>query len=310
MPIRVRIPAIAPGAMERVVDLADGVSEIRIGSHPELELPLPLAAISALHARIFRDPGEGGAGWLVEDLGSASGTRVGSFPLAAGVPAPLPPGAELAVGPVVLVFEGQAPPAPNAEGTATIARRLVRDLFAGEPRGAAPEIEVVAGPEPGRRLALREADRPYLVGRGAACDLALVVEEISREHAAFVWTGEGVVVRDLGSKNGLSVAGARVDGTRRLRDGDLVELGLVTLRLDDAVDRYLRELEAPASERKDEPPRRQGRRGEGVETGSGPRSSSRPLRLGGSSSSALPTAVAVAALAIVAAAAVALYVAR
>jgi S-DNA-T family DNA segregation ATPase FtsK/SpoIIIE len=133
--------------------------------------------------------------------------------------------------------------APGAEGTATIARRLVGDLFAaGASPGSTPELEVIAGPEPGLRLALTEAGRPYLVGRGTGCALPLVVDEISREHAVFVWTAEGVLVRDLGSKNGVVVGGARIASERRLRHGDLVEIGPVTLRLRDPVDRYLAEL--------------------------------------------------------------------
>jgi hypothetical protein len=54
----------------------------------------------------------------------------------------------------------------------------------------------------------------------------------------------GVVARDLGSKNGVVVAGARIDGERALVDGDVLQIGPVTLRLDDPVGRYLRELEA------------------------------------------------------------------
>jgi len=144
---------------------------------------------------------------------------------------------------------------PKAEGTATIARRLVGDLFAsGSGPGSTPELEVIAGPEPGQRLALTETGRPYLVGRGAGCALPLVVEEISREHAVFVWTTEGVVVRDLGSKNGVVVAGARIATEQRLHHGDLVEIGPVTLRLRDPVDRYLAELAGPARPPAPEPP--------------------------------------------------------
>jgi pSer/pThr/pTyr-binding forkhead associated (FHA) protein len=298
VPIRIRIPAVAPGATERVVEIADAAREIRVGSAADLELPLPLPGIAALHARIFRGPA--GEGWQVEDLGSAGGSWLGAERLAPGAPRPLPAGSALTLARTALLFDGEAAPVPNADGTATIARRLVRDLFAGDPRAAAPELEVVVGPEPGRRLALRESDRPYLVGRGAACDLALVIEEISREHAAFVWTGEGVVVRDLGSKNGVLVAGARVGSGHRLRDGDVVELGSAALRLDDPTDRYLRELEGPPpGAPAEETPGGQDRQ-EDPEPDLGSRSS--PWRPGVSSSSTLPTVLAVVALAIVAAA--------
>src|SRR5262249_10156708 len=112
-----------------------------------------------------------------------------------------------------------------------------------------------------------------------------------------------VVVRDLGSKNGVLVAGARVDSSRRLRDGDLVEIGPVTLRLDDPVDRYLRELEG------EPPPPPAAPAGAPLAVPAPPPppvpAPPRPARVG-----ALTTAVAIGALVLVAAAAVTLLVAR
>ncbi|MES1207617.1 MAG: FHA domain-containing protein, partial [Pseudomonadota bacterium] len=78
---------------------------------------------------------------------------------------------------------------------------------------------------------------------------------ISREHVAVVRRWEGVVVQDLGSKNGITIneqTGTRADGELRVRDGDLVRIGPATLRLSDPADRYLREIEAQAA---DEAPR-------------------------------------------------------
>lgn len=141
----------------------------------------------------------------------------------------------------------RGPGGARPEGTGTIARRLVGDLLAALPPEAVPELEVVTGAEPGQRLALAERGRSYVVGRAPGCALPLAVDEISREHALFVRTAAGVIVRDAGSKNGVRVAGERIDGERRLRHGDLVELGPVTLRLRDPVDRYLDEIAAAAA---------------------------------------------------------------
>jgi pSer/pThr/pTyr-binding forkhead associated (FHA) protein len=132
------------------------------------------------------------------------------------------------------------------EGTSTVARRLVDGLFAGSGAGA-PSVRVVRGAPP-LGLALAVAGRAYVVGRAEGCALSLPVEEVSREHAAFVRDGEGVVVRDLGSKNGVTVAGARVVGERRLADGDEIVVGPVTLAFEDPAARHLRELERPPAE--------------------------------------------------------------
>jgi pSer/pThr/pTyr-binding forkhead associated (FHA) protein len=249
MPVRLRVWAGGRGARGgepaipeeggQAFELEAGAAEIRIGRRGDLELPLPFSGLAPVHARMFRD----GGAWFVEDLGGDGGTWLGDERLAPGEPRALAAGARLVVGQATLMFEGEAVGPGKAEGTRTIARRLVGELFAGASSRATPELEVVTGAEAGRRLALRETDRRYLVGRGPAADLALLTEEISREHASFVWTPEGVVVHDLGSKNGVVVAGVAVAAPRILHDGEIVDLGPVTLRLVDPVDRYLRALE-------------------------------------------------------------------
>jgi hypothetical protein len=145
----------------------------------------------------------------------------------------------------------------SGESTATIARRLVSDLFAARPGGEAARLIPVAGwpaerapPEP---LRLAVPDRAYLIGRGESCDLVLPADDVSREHAVIVRRWDGVQIRDLGSKNGLRVAGQPIHGERRLRDGDRVEIASFELRLDDPEDRYLKELEAPAAATPDAP---------------------------------------------------------
>jgi pSer/pThr/pTyr-binding forkhead associated (FHA) protein len=234
-------PVGATGPLvQRDVEVVDA-AVIRLGRRADLELPLPFPALSAEHARVRRE----GGGWVVEDAGSTNGTWLGGRRLALGERRPLAPGAELRLANVRVRFDGEGATPGAPEGTGTIARRLVDDLFGGT--DTAPSVRVAGGASPGR-LALVHAGRAYVVGRSEACALPLSVEEVSREHAAFVRGPEGVVVRDLGSKNGVSVGGARVPGERRLSDGELVRIGPVTLAFEDPAERYLRELaDAPAA---------------------------------------------------------------
>lgn len=67
-----------------------------------------------------------------------------------------------------------------------------------------------------------------VVGRLSSSDLPLDDANVSREHAAFVAEGVGWAVEDLGSTNGTTVNGERVE-RRRLREGDVVQIGLTRL---------------------------------------------------------------------------------
>jgi pSer/pThr/pTyr-binding forkhead associated (FHA) protein len=64
-----------------------------------------------------------------------------------------------------------------------------------------------------------------LVGRSPYCSIVLTDPLISRQHVTFRVTAAGLSVQDLGSRNGTSVNGQRLRGTRDLKPGDLVEVG-------------------------------------------------------------------------------------
>jgi pSer/pThr/pTyr-binding forkhead associated (FHA) protein len=67
--------------------------------------------------------------------------------------------------------------------------------------------------------------RPVLlVGRHAECDVQLHSAKVSRRHCVLALIGERLVVRDLGSTNGVRINGAAVD-EGDLRPGDEVAIG-------------------------------------------------------------------------------------
>ncbi|HEY4394189.1 MAG TPA: FHA domain-containing protein, partial [Polyangia bacterium] len=138
------------------------------------------------------------------------------------------------------------------ERTTTIAKRLVSDLFAASPDLTVPTLAIESGVPARTPLRLEATDRRYTAGRAETCDLRLASEEVSREHLEIVRQWDGVIVKDLGSKNGVLVDGALLTGPRRVRDGDTVQVGPAVLRLTDPADRYLREFEALASKSQDQ----------------------------------------------------------
>ena len=68
-----------------------------------------------------------------------------------------------------------------------------------------------------------------VVGRDPMCDLSHDDALLSRRHAEFATEGEDVLVRDLGSRNGLFVNGTRA-AERSLKPGDIVQIGPLRVR--------------------------------------------------------------------------------
>jgi hypothetical protein len=68
------------------------------------------------------------------------------------------------------------------------------------------------------------------IGR-EGCDIVLSDVMVSRRHAAFRMTEQGIAVEDLGSRNGTYVNERRVDGVQALRAGDTVRIGSTSWQL-------------------------------------------------------------------------------
>jgi hypothetical protein len=91
-----------------------------------------------------------------------------------------------------------------------------------------PYLIAQSGPLQGERWLLQR-DR-FLIGRGEECDIVVPDRQISRQHARLSRTPQGVLVEDLGSKNGTYVNGVRAEGPTALQDGDVVQVAF-TLEL-------------------------------------------------------------------------------
>lgn len=68
-------------------------------------------------------------------------------------------------------------------------------------------------------------DRDWLVvGRGRSADLVIAESTISRAHAAIGFDAEGFYVQDLGSTNGTTLNGSKVE-RQELKPGDEIQMG-------------------------------------------------------------------------------------
>ena len=90
------------------------------------------------------------------------------------------------------------------------------------PRTPEPAREVVTLTVAGKRHEITEES--VVVGRSREADIRISDVNSSRRHAELRQEGETFWIVDLGSTNGTSVNGKRVD-RQRLRDGDRIEIG-------------------------------------------------------------------------------------
>src|ERR1044072_2061347 len=90
-------------------------------------------------------------------------------------------------------------------------------------------LEIVEGPDAGKSARLAGTIE---IGRDPAVDFALRDEQVSRHHARISSRDGGVVVEDLGSRNGTFVNDQPVSGPTSVAPGDdgLVGVSVVPLR--------------------------------------------------------------------------------
>lgn len=87
-------------------------------------------------------------------------------------------------------------------------------------------MKLVIEDEAGTRSIVPFAGDAIVVGRAAeGVTFRLGERNVSRRHARFVRQNGTVFVEDLGSLTGTRVNGERITGRRKLRSGDLVQIG-------------------------------------------------------------------------------------
>lgn len=67
------------------------------------------------------------------------------------------------------------------------------------------------------------------IGRSRDCDVVLADGNVSRRHAEVRPRGDGWMIADLGSTNGVTLNGTRIEQAQLLRSGDRIEVGTTLL---------------------------------------------------------------------------------
>ncbi|MFO0562213.1 MAG: FHA domain-containing protein [Polyangiales bacterium] len=217
-----------------------------IGRGAHADVRLPARAISSAHCVLRAESGE----LSITDDGSSNGTLVNGALLVKGRRKVIRDGDRIVVPGFELSVTITTAVADNAERTATVARKLLADAIAaaGE-EGSPPLLELRSGRKAGQRWVFAGAPSKLVIGRGDNCDIIIDDPDSSRHHAEFSRDDQGVILRDLNSKNGVFVAGRRVS-ERRMRDGDEVQIGRVVFAFRDPADELLRAFDSGLDEQK------------------------------------------------------------
>jgi pSer/pThr/pTyr-binding forkhead associated (FHA) protein len=216
-------------------------ARVVIGRSPHADVRLPGLGVSETHATILQQAGD----YALRDERSLNGTALNGVQLVPSRPRPLDDGDEIEIAEFTLHFTraGLARRATTPERTASLARRMLRELLGAEhTANHPPSLQVTAGPDLGTRIELAEAPSTIVIGRGHEAELVLSDVDVSRAHLEVERDLDGAIVRDLDSKNGLEINGRRLR-ERRLKHGDVLRIGATTMRYDDPSEQALRSLE-------------------------------------------------------------------
>jgi FHA domain/Protein of unknown function (DUF3662) len=82
----------------------------------------------------------------------------------------------------------------------------------------------------GKRMVVGPAG--VTLGRSRQCDVVLEDPNVSRQHAEIRPRGGSWVLTDLGSTNGSSINGRRIDGPEVVRPGDELEIGTSVIKFE------------------------------------------------------------------------------
>lgn len=103
------------------------------------------------------------------------------------------------------------------------------------------KLVVLAGAKKGAAVPIKKSS--FIIGRSKECALRAGSDAISRKHCELRQGDAGVSVRDLGSRNGTYVNGAKIEGTLSLSHGDTLKVGPLEFRFESEGE--LKKVKAP-----------------------------------------------------------------
>ena len=90
------------------------------------------------------------------------------------------------------------------------------------------KLIVLAGAKKDAEVPLKKSK--FVIGRAEGCSLRAGSNAISRKHCEITHTANGVVIQDLGSRNGTIVNDVLIEGPTPLSNGDEIRIGPLEFR--------------------------------------------------------------------------------
>jgi pSer/pThr/pTyr-binding forkhead associated (FHA) protein len=205
-----------------------------IGRGPGSDVRLPDRTVSEIHAFIRLE----GNAYIIIDNDSTNGTSVNGVALVPGKQKSLTNGDSIEIGEYVLTIHTGVPIAlpTSAERTASLARRLIREIRSPSISEInPPKLTIRNGKQADQFLEIPPPPSRLLVGRSPKCQLVIDDPDVSREHMELIRDLDGVIARNLDSKNGIVVNNQPISELR-LRNGFELELGSTILRFEEPAD--------------------------------------------------------------------------
>jgi pSer/pThr/pTyr-binding forkhead associated (FHA) protein len=131
---------------------------------------------------------------------------------------------------VVRPQEDEAEPAPDPNAGRTMIYSTANRMAEPLEQRARDRHETALLLVDGKRLVVGPAG--VTIGRSRQCDVVLDDPNVSRQHAEIRPRGGSWVLSDLGSTNGSSLNGRRIDGPEVVKAGDEVEVGTSKIRFE------------------------------------------------------------------------------
>jgi pSer/pThr/pTyr-binding forkhead associated (FHA) protein len=206
---------------------------ILIGRQQNCDVILESTSVSRRHAKITVSDHQ----VFLEDLGSGNGTSVGDKLLRQGDKIQIRSGDQSRIEEFNLEihFDEKPKRGINLQSTGSkadvtdpdiIEIKMIKKVLGALDHEKLSSLTVVSEPFQNKKSVFEENMNELVIGRDASCDLFVDSNTVSRRHAIIKVKWGGYIVRDLGSKNGTTVNGERVE-EKTIKDGDEIVFGAI-----------------------------------------------------------------------------------